>query len=88
MSADELNDLLEGFDMNDIDMDLFKEFVEYASSLENLDEGIISAVKGKLLSLAISMLPEKMIDKIINKAVTKALSKADTPEKKKDLLNF
>ena len=88
MSADELNDLLEGFDINDIDMDLFKEFVEYASSLENLDEGIISAVKGKLISMSISMLPEKLLDKVINKSFTKAMSKATTPERKQHLMDL
>jgi hypothetical protein len=74
--------------MNDIDMDLFKEFVEYASSLENLDEGIISAVKGKLISMSISMLPEKLLDKVINKSFTKAMSKATTPEQKQHLMNL
>ena len=88
MSADELNDLLEGFDINDIDMDLFKEFVEYASSLEKLDEGMISAVKGKLISMAISMMPDNIINNIINKSFTKAMSKATTPEQKQHMLDI
>ena len=67
---------------------LFKEFVEYANSLENLDEGIISAIKGKLISMSISILPEKMLDKVINKAFTKAMSKAETPEQKQKLMDL
>lgn len=69
------------------DMDI-SVLIEMANSSEILDEGIISAIKGKLTSMAISMCNEKTLNTIINKAFTKAMGQAKTPEAKQKLMDL
>ena len=56
--------------------------LETTSTSELLDEGIISAIKGAILSWFISMCSEKMLNTAINKSFTKAMGKLKTPEEK------
>ena len=60
--------------------------LDLVNSPELLDEGIISAIKGKVLNMFVNVLSEKHLNTVINKSFTKAMSKAKDVETKKLLM--